>query len=158
MGSLLRIFTSVFAGMMLAAVNFAPVVEVERFMSNRRRVVYALVLGVLSVTFFIAATLLTVIDLVIQFEKQSYLNWNGLLTAAIVLWVGSVGLLIAARATLPGVKDFLIRTTPEELLGSLLRLLRPLLNTFHLEGLIQHLAKATAPATAPPAATTTELP
>lgn len=132
MRSLLGVISSLLSGVMLVLVNFTPASEVQKFVSHRRRFVYAILMGLGSVVLFAAVLLLSAIDLVIQYEHHAAVHWNGLLTLTLATFTVSLGLFLAAKALVPRVSEFVIRTSSEEIVAGFARIFSPLIASLNL--------------------------
>ena len=142
---LFRLVLSALTGSMFAASNLAPAGEIRRFFNNRKRIVRSLIVSFLALFCLLADVVAVVLDVVIQFEHQGFVAWNGLLTGLAILAALSFAAIWVAVATLPTADDFAVKPTAEELMEVVIKILRPLITAFHLEKVVGNLLAAHLP-------------
>ena len=79
----------------------------QRIARNKRRLVGALLLGALGLVLFTTGTLLTMVDLAVQYEQRGFFVWNAILWVSVGVFATGLISLVAAKAMMPGVRDFM---------------------------------------------------
>lgn len=101
MKSLLSLVSSVLLGLWLAAGGGGPILQLQRLLGHKRRILCGLILGAAAFVFVMAAILLAMIDLASQYEEHGFVLWNAILALAAGFLVTGVILAVGARISLP---------------------------------------------------------
>jgi hypothetical protein len=101
MKSLITVISSLLVGLSLATANFSPLHELQHFLGNKRRILYAAILAAAGFVFMMAAILLGTVEAVLQYDAQGFILWSPLFM--VTAWFACAGIFVlaAARLTLP---------------------------------------------------------
>lgn len=86
---IISVISSLVVGLIMGASNYSPLIELQRLLEARKKVLYAIMLGATAFVFVMTAVILSSIEVAQQYEAQGFLMWNAMLTlSAIFLGVG----------------------------------------------------------------------
>lgn len=79
---IVSIISSLLVGLTLGASNFSPLMELQRFLEHRKKVLYTAVLAMTAFIFLIASVILASIEGALQYQVQGSVMWTPLMTVA----------------------------------------------------------------------------
>lgn len=95
------VVSSLAIGLMMAANEFAPIVELHRLLVHKRRVLISFVLATGAFFLILAGFVVAVIEAVTQYEVQGFVLWSALFSAALIFAVTAALLTLVAKLVLP---------------------------------------------------------
>jgi hypothetical protein len=105
MKSLASILSSLFVGLLLGASNFAPILELQRILAHRRRVMTAVAIAAAAFVFLMAAIILASIHFATQIEGLGYSYWDSYFGVATGFLIAAALCGVIARTLMPKPSD-----------------------------------------------------
>lgn len=95
------VISSLLMGILAATSGFSPLAEFQRFVDNKKRIFYALLIGTSGFIFMVGGFFLAIIEAALQYEAQGFLFWTALFTLATGLLLSGLLFVLVAKVTMP---------------------------------------------------------
>ena len=98
---IVTVISSLIAGLVLATSDISPIQELQRILSNKRRILYGLIFGSTSFVLVMASVLIAVIEAALQYDVHGFVFWSALFSVSVGLSCVAVFFLVACKMTWP---------------------------------------------------------
>lgn len=101
MKMIVSVISSLMVGFTLGATNFATIMELQKLLINRRKVLYSVVFAATAFFMILGALILGSIEVALQIQNQGSVVWTPLLTVALGFMSFATVAAIGARSVYP---------------------------------------------------------